>query len=71
MSIKFIKVVEKAFEVPADLKYTIDSVLIQGDLRAFLKRKGALKPIMAVKFALDIARSVTGWFPQIFTWESY
>ncbi|KAF5943955.1 hypothetical protein HYC85_018032 [Camellia sinensis] len=26
-----------------------------GDLRAFLKRKGALKPTTAVRFALDIA----------------
>ena len=32
--------------------------LFQGDLHAYLNRKGALKPINAVKFALDIARSV-------------
>lgn len=31
----------------------------QGDLHAFLKRKGALKTATAVKFALDIARSFT------------
>lgn len=30
--------------------------VVQGDLCAFLKRKGALKPVVAVKFALDIAR---------------
>ncbi|CAL5411511.1 unnamed protein product [Camellia sinensis] len=30
--------------------------LPKGDLRAFLKRKGALKPTTAVRFALDIAR---------------
>lgn len=30
--------------------------MLQGDLRAFLKRKGALKPSTAVRFALDIAR---------------
>jgi len=33
--------------------------LVQGDLRAFLKKKGALKPITAVRFALDIARSLS------------
>lgn len=33
-------------------------LLLQGDFRAFLKRKGALKPPSAVKFSLDIARSV-------------
>ncbi|KAH0656486.1 hypothetical protein KY285_031368 [Solanum tuberosum] len=36
----------------------ITEYLPKGDLRAFLKRKGALKPIMAVKFALDIARGI-------------
>ncbi|XP_055823963.1 integrin-linked protein kinase 1 isoform X2 [Solanum dulcamara] len=36
----------------------ITEYLSEGDLRAFLKRKGALKPIMAVKFALDIARGI-------------
>ncbi|MCH93956.1 serine/threonine-protein kinase HT1-like, partial [Trifolium medium] len=29
-----------------------------GDLRDYLKHKGALKPITAVKFALDIARGM-------------
>ncbi|GJS57909.1 integrin-linked protein kinase 1-like protein [Tanacetum coccineum] len=29
-----------------------------GDLRLFLKRKGALKPITALKFAMDIARGM-------------
>ncbi|GMP74108.1 hypothetical protein CsSME_00031629 [Camellia sinensis var. sinensis] len=32
--------------------------LPKGDLRAFLKRKGALKPTTAVRFALDIARGM-------------
>jgi hypothetical protein len=32
--------------------------LFKGDLRDYLKRKGALKPTIAVKFALDIARLV-------------
>ncbi|KAJ1378994.1 Serine-threonine/tyrosine-protein kinase, catalytic domain [Sesbania bispinosa] len=36
----------------------VTEFLPQGDLRAYLKRKGALKPIMAVKFALDIARGM-------------
>ncbi|XP_019159292.1 PREDICTED: serine/threonine-protein kinase STY8 isoform X1 [Ipomoea nil] len=36
----------------------VTEYLPKGDLRAFLKRKGALKPIMAVKFALDIARGM-------------
>ncbi|KAK4714534.1 hypothetical protein R3W88_020441 [Solanum pinnatisectum] len=36
----------------------ITEYLPKEDLRAFLKRKGALKPIMAVKFALDIARGI-------------
>uniref|UniRef100_M1BGC6 non-specific serine/threonine protein kinase n=2 Tax=Solanum tuberosum TaxID=4113 RepID=M1BGC6_SOLTU len=36
----------------------ITEYLPKGDLRAFLKRKGALKPITAVKFALDIARGI-------------
>lgn len=31
---------------------------MQGDLRAFLNTKGPLKPRLAVKFALDIARLV-------------
>lgn len=30
----------------------------QGDLDAFMKRKGSLKLATAVKFALDIARSI-------------
>ena len=33
-------------------------LILQGDFCAFLKRKGALKPIAAVRLALDIARSV-------------
>ncbi|XP_009360791.2 integrin-linked protein kinase 1 [Pyrus x bretschneideri] len=33
--------------------------LPKGDLRAFLKRRGALKPTIAVKFALDIARGMS------------
>ncbi|XP_057441301.1 integrin-linked protein kinase 1 [Lotus japonicus] len=36
----------------------VTEYLPQGDLRAYLKRKGALKPIIAVKFALDIARGM-------------
>nr|GMD31830.1 serine/threonine-protein kinase HT1 isoform X1 [Ipomoea batatas]GMD36725.1 serine/threonine-protein kinase HT1 isoform X1 [Ipomoea batatas] len=36
----------------------VTEYLPKGDLRAFLKRKGALKPIMAVKYALDIARGM-------------
>ncbi|KAI3764851.1 hypothetical protein L2E82_14868 [Cichorium intybus] len=33
--------------------------LPKGDLRAFLKRKGALKPITALKYAMDIARGMS------------
>eukprot|EP00262_Sarcandra_glabra_P015973 TRINITY_DN5045_c0_g1_i1.p1 TRINITY_DN5045_c0_g1~~TRINITY_DN5045_c0_g1_i1.p1 ORF type:complete len:459 (-),score=72.12 TRINITY_DN5045_c0_g1_i1:343-1719(-) len=33
----------------------VTEYLPKGDLRAFLKRKGALRPSLAVKFALDIA----------------
>lgn len=33
-------------------------LMLQGDFCEFLKRKGALKPIAAVRLALDIARSV-------------
>ncbi|XP_047271423.1 integrin-linked protein kinase 1 isoform X2 [Capsicum annuum] len=36
----------------------ITEYLPKGDLRAFLKQKGALKPIMALKLALDIARGM-------------
>ncbi|KAI8551213.1 hypothetical protein RHMOL_Rhmol06G0167600 [Rhododendron molle] len=36
----------------------VTEYLPKGDLRAFLKRKGSLKPIVAVKFALDIARGM-------------
>ncbi|KAG5081638.1 hypothetical protein AAZX31_02G271100 [Glycine max] len=36
----------------------VTEYLPQGDLRAYLKRKGALKPVTAVKFALDIARGM-------------
>ncbi|XP_010035890.2 integrin-linked protein kinase 1 [Eucalyptus grandis] len=36
----------------------VTEYLPQGDLRAYLKRKGALKPIIAVRFALDIARGM-------------
>lgn len=39
----------------------MDYYIFKGDLRAYLKRKGALKPIIAVKFALDIARSVRSY----------
>ncbi|XP_068665596.1 serine/threonine-protein kinase 12-like [Aristolochia californica] len=36
----------------------VTEYLPKGDLRAFLKRKGALSPTLAVKFALDIARGM-------------
>lgn len=36
----------------------VTEYLTKGDLRAYLKRKGALKPLLAVKFALDIARGM-------------
>ncbi|KAK7412510.1 hypothetical protein VNO78_03974 [Psophocarpus tetragonolobus] len=36
----------------------VTEYLPKGDLRDFLKRKGALRPSTAVKFALDIARGV-------------
>jgi hypothetical protein len=36
----------------------VTEYLPQGDLRAFLKIKGALPPATAVRFALDIARDV-------------
>ncbi|KAJ3671007.1 hypothetical protein LUZ60_008433 [Juncus effusus] len=36
----------------------VTEYLPKGDLRAFLDRKGALKPSLAVKFALDIARGL-------------
>ncbi|XP_026392022.1 integrin-linked protein kinase 1-like [Papaver somniferum] len=36
----------------------VTEYLPKGDLRAFLKRKGALKPVLAVRFALDIARGM-------------
>ncbi|KAI6673191.1 hypothetical protein NL676_001097 [Syzygium grande] len=36
----------------------VTEYLPKGDLRAYLKRKGALKPIIAVRFALDIARGM-------------
>ncbi|KAM1917759.1 hypothetical protein ACFX13_037322 [Malus domestica] len=37
----------------------VTEYLPKGDLRAFLKQRGALKPITAVKFALDIARGMS------------
>ncbi|XP_010272702.1 PREDICTED: serine/threonine-protein kinase HT1 [Nelumbo nucifera] len=36
----------------------VTEYLPKGDLRAFLKRKGALKPMTAIRFALDIARGM-------------
>ncbi|KAL9316612.1 hypothetical protein ACSQ67_017613 [Phaseolus vulgaris] len=36
----------------------VTEYLPQGDLHAYIKRKGALKPVTAVKFALDIARGM-------------
>ncbi|XP_043690038.1 integrin-linked protein kinase 1-like isoform X2 [Telopea speciosissima] len=36
----------------------VTEYLPKGDLCAFLKRKGALKPIIAIKFALDISRNI-------------
>lgn len=33
-------------------------ITYQGDLREYLRQRGALRPIIAVKFALDIARLV-------------
>ncbi|XP_031263356.1 integrin-linked protein kinase 1-like isoform X2 [Pistacia vera] len=36
----------------------VTEYLPKGDLRAYLKKKGALKPTLAVKFALDIARGM-------------
>ncbi|MBA0748054.1 hypothetical protein Gogos_004909, partial [Gossypium gossypioides] len=36
----------------------VTEYLPKGDLRAFLKRKGALKPMTALRFALDIARNI-------------
>lgn len=37
----------------------VTEYLPKGDLRAFMKRKGALKPALAVRFALDIARGMS------------
>lgn len=37
----------------------VTEYLPKGDLSAFLKRKGALKPSLAVRFALDIARGLS------------
>ncbi|KAI3921889.1 hypothetical protein MKX01_005578 [Papaver californicum] len=37
----------------------VTEYLPKGDLRAFLKRRGALKPETTVKFALDIARGMS------------
>ncbi|KAJ7963880.1 putative Protein kinase [Quillaja saponaria] len=37
----------------------VTEYLPRGDFCAYLKRKGALKPITAVKFALDIARGMS------------
>ncbi|CAO2814311.1 unnamed protein product [Amaranthus hypochondriacus] len=37
----------------------ITEYLPKGDLHAFLERKGALKPLTTVKFALDIARGMS------------
>ncbi|KAI7733903.1 hypothetical protein M8C21_031930 [Ambrosia artemisiifolia] len=36
----------------------VTEYLSKGDLRLFLKRKGSLKPIKALKFAMDIARGM-------------
>ncbi|WOK99309.1 serine/threonine-protein kinase STY17-like [Canna indica] len=36
----------------------VTEYLPKGDLRAYLKRKGALRPSLAVRFALDIARGM-------------
>ncbi|XP_042483814.1 integrin-linked protein kinase 1-like [Macadamia integrifolia] len=36
----------------------VTEYLPKGDLRAFLKRKGALKPVTAIRFALDISRGM-------------
>ncbi|WOL14651.1 serine/threonine-protein kinase STY17-like [Canna indica] len=36
----------------------VTEYLPKGDLRYYLKRKGALKPLLAVRFALDIARGM-------------
>ncbi|KAJ9566161.1 hypothetical protein OSB04_002127 [Centaurea solstitialis] len=36
----------------------VTEYLSKGDLRLFLKRKGALKPLTALKFAMDIARGM-------------
>nr|DAD37690.1 TPA_asm: hypothetical protein HUJ06_008329 [Nelumbo nucifera] len=36
----------------------VTEYLPKGDFRAYLKRKGALKPMTAIKFALDIARGM-------------
>ncbi|KAK4757318.1 hypothetical protein SAY87_018619 [Trapa incisa] len=36
----------------------VTEYLPKGDLREYLKRRGALKPLTAVKFALDIARGM-------------
>ncbi|XP_077251066.1 serine/threonine-protein kinase 12-like [Tasmannia lanceolata] len=36
----------------------VTEYLPKGDLRAFLKKRGALKPALALKFALDIARGM-------------
>ncbi|GMY37722.1 integrin-linked protein kinase 1 [Fagus crenata] len=37
----------------------VTEYLPKGDLRAFLKKRGALKPTTAVRFALDIARGMS------------
>lgn len=37
-------------------KIIIKSISLQGDVGAYLKKRGALKLTTAIKFALDIAR---------------
>lgn len=36
----------------------VTEYLPKGDLRAYLNRKGALKPIKSLRFAMDIARGM-------------
>ncbi|KAH9770867.1 Integrin-linked protein kinase family [Citrus sinensis] len=43
---------------PKELDFSNSVEITKGDLRAYLKQKGALKPTLAVKFALDIARGM-------------
>lgn len=65
----FLAIRLKRFQQKHHFEMNFRAVCFQGDLRAYLNRKGALKPIKSLRFAMDIARFTSSlcYWPMLWT----